>query len=205
MHILSCRHLKYALIWTLCGLGSFCHGQSAEALRVENQTLRKQLGEIKKDTAALRLELRFCKALERSDKLEIKGISNDIQIRILSCLGDNNTQMVKIEFVVSHKLVNQEVCVAADKKNIKAYDRVGNEIAVKAGDIGINAEGLFTPARCNKVPTDVPVKGNIILSSVLPSTNMVGFLSVGFKYRNHQSNTEYTYGTLEIKNLEIKW
>lgn len=186
-------------------LATFCFGQSVESLKRENQILRNQLTGLKNDTASLHSEMRLCTAIDHSRQLQIRGISNEIQIAVIACTGDRSSQTVKIEFVVTHKLSHQEVCVAADKKNIKAYDKVGNEISVKSGDLGINAEGLFTPARCNKVPTDVPVKGLIVLNNLLPSANVIGFISVGFKYRNYDSKNDYVYGTLEIRNLDVAW
>lgn len=202
----SCKiHRHNSILLTLLATTFSSFGQTTEALKRENQKLQLQINQLKIDTSALLAEVRFCKELDRSRGLEIKGVSSDLDIQIVSCTGDRNTQTVKIIFVVSHKLAHQEVCVASDKKNIKVYDRIGNEVSVKGADLGVNAEGLFTPARCNKIPTVVPVKGFIMLSNVLPSTAVLGFVSVGFKYRNFESKSDYTYGTLEIKNLSIHW
>lgn len=192
---------------TLC-ISSLAHSQSApslDALKKENQKLKSELNKLKDDTTFLAAKLKFCDALNQPRAFELKGISNSIDIDVLSCVGDRNNQTVKIEYLITHQLVHQHVCIASDTRNVKAYDEMGNEIPMKAADIGTNSEGSFTSARCNKIPTEIPVKGYIIFSSILPSTDLFKFVTAAFKFKNYDSKSDYAYGTLEIKNLKIKW
>jgi hypothetical protein len=199
------RHLiALALMaFTLSVLGQT---QTTESLRKENGILKEQLKKLKDDTLFLNSKLKFCAGLTEHKELEIKQISNSVTTRILSCLGDRNSQTVTIEFVVSHKILHQSLCIANDPTNVKAFDEMGNELPVRATDIGSGGQkDLFGSGKCNKIPTDVPVKCFVILRNVMPGTDVIKFLTVALKFRNYDSTDDYTYGNLEVKNLIIKW
>jgi hypothetical protein len=70
---------------------------------------------------------------------------------------------------------------------------------VRATEIGTNSQkDYFASGKCNKIPTDIPVRGFIVLRNVIPGTDFIKFMSVGFKYQNYDSDTDYTYSNLEV-------
>jgi hypothetical protein len=179
---------------------------SVDALKKENIQLKSQVKRLSDDTTFLRAKLKYFEKLNEPKTFEIKGISNSIDIAVLSCLGDKNNQTVTVAFVITHKILHQTICIATDRNNVKAYDEIGNELPVGTADIGTNSQGdIFGDGRCNKIPTEVPVKGFATFRNVMPGTDLIKFLTVAFKYRNFDSDGDYTYGNLEIRNLRIHW
>jgi hypothetical protein len=190
----------------LTSLYTDAKAQTSQSLKQENVALRQQVQKLKDDTLFLKIQIRQIKALDSYSQFEIKPIANTIDTKILSCKGDRNNQIVTIEFIVSHKLLNQNLCIANDQSNIKAFDALGNELPAKAVEIGsASTMDVFGGGKCNKIPTDVPVKGFVTFKNVLPGTDILKFVTVAFKFRNFDSDDEYVYGTLEVRNIKVKW
>jgi hypothetical protein len=195
-------------IFLLCAHAVLCQNQqpSLETLEKENTKLNTQLSHLKQDTVYLRSKLKYFENLNAPKTYDSKPISNNISTTVLSCLGDRDNQTVTVEFVISHKLLHQSICIATDEANVKAFDDTGTEFPLKAADLGATAQGdMFGSGKCNKVPTDVPLKGRITFRNVTPGTEILMFITAAFKYRNYDSEDDYLYGTFEIKNLKIHW
>jgi hypothetical protein len=194
------------LCLSLSGLSKAQTASSSDLLKKENSRLRTQLKLLQDDTTNLHEKLKYCQALDFSKTLEVKGIGSAYNLDVLSCKGDRESQTVKIEFVISHQILHQDVCLAVnDAKYTQAIDELGNEYPVKSTGIGTSANNYLTDGRCNKVPTDTPVKGYIVISSVMPSTQLFRFVSVMFKYRNFGSEDKFTYSNLEIRSIKVTW
>lgn len=135
----------------------------------------------------------------------VKSFSPDFDIKLLSVIGNKNNQTVEIELLLSHKVVHQKVCFNYGKNDAKLYDFEGNEYLAKGVEVGaINRVNGFGSYVCNKIPTNVPVKGKIIFKQVLSNKSKMSFstIKVGFKADDGGS---YEYGTIELTNLNVEW
>ena len=159
---------------------------------------------MKQDTTLLKSKIDYCDALSRPKNYELKSISNSFDIQILSCKGDRNNQTIRIDFVISHRLIHQKVCIAGSEENGKAYDEIGNEYKLKESQIG-NATSELFGGKCTKVPTDIPLKGYFIYRNVLPGTDLLKLAFIKFKYSDFDGGYNENNGELEIKNIKVIW
>ncbi|QFZ54628.1 hypothetical protein FEZ18_07400 [Oceanihabitans sp. IOP_32] len=135
----------------------------------------------------------------------VKSFSPNFEIKLLSVIGNKNNQTVEIELLLKHKIVHQKVCFNYGKNDAKLYDFEGNEYLAKGVEVGaINKTSGFGNFACNKIPTNVPVKGKIIFKQVLSDKSKMSFstIKVGFKADDGGS---YEYGTIELTNLNVDW
>lgn len=139
------------------------------------------------------------------DEINIKSFSNDFDLKLLSCKGDKNTQQVWIEFLIKHKNVHQKVCFNKGKKDAKAYDLEGNEYNSNTVSIGSEINKGYGAFICNKIPTNVPVKASINLIKILPTVEKLSFVTVKIGFKDFDDSYKYTYGNIEIQNLDIDW
>lgn len=142
------------------------------------------------------------------DDTHIKSFSPDFEVKLLSVIGDKNNQTVEIELLLKHKIVHQEICFNYGKKDAKLYDFEGNEYLSKAVQIGAlnqkNAPRFDGSYVCNKIPTNVPVKGKILFKQVLSDKSKMSFATVKVGYKAFDGGT-YEYGNIELTNLTVDW
>lgn len=141
------------------------------------------------------------------DDTHIKSFSPDFEVKLLSVIGDKNNQTVEIEVLLKHKIVHQKVCFNYGKGDAKLYDFEGNEYLSKGVQIGALSQKdvlSFGSYVCNKVPTNVPVKGKILFKQVLSDTSKMSFATVKIGYKAFDGGT-YEYGTIELTNLNVDW
>jgi hypothetical protein len=129
-------------IFGLISLNLLFGQTNCEELTAENKSLKAQLG------------------YKPNEEVSIKGISESVEIQIIDCIGSSDQQTVTINFVISHSMAHQEMCINIDDEDSKAYDIQGNEFLAKYGNTG--NESTTSNYACNKVPTSVPVKGSIV-------------------------------------------
>ena len=139
------------------------------------------------------------------DKINIKSFSNDFDLKLLSCKGDKNKQQVNIEFLIKHKNVHQKVCFNKGKDDAKAYDLEGNEYNSNTVSVGSKINNSYGFSICNKIPTNVPVKASINLIKILPTVEKLSFVTVKIGFKDFDGSYKYTYGNIEIQNLDIDW
>jgi len=130
---------------------------------------------------------------------KVKSFSPNIDVKILSVVGDKKAQTVTVNLLISHKLVHQKVCL--DNSRINAFDYEGNEYYSKAVAVGNARSGDFI---CNTIPTEVPVKSYIVFKQILPSVKGLKFAAarVGFGPADSWSNE---FESLELSDLVIDW
>jgi hypothetical protein len=130
---------------------------------------------------------------------KVKSFSPNIDVKILSVVGDKKAQTVTVNLLISHKLVHQNVCL--DNSRINAFDYEGNEYYSKAVAVGNARSGDFI---CNTIPTEVPVKSYIVFKQILPSVKGLKFAAarVGFGPADSWSNE---FESLELSDLVIDW
>jgi len=130
---------------------------------------------------------------------KVKSFSPNIDVKILSVVGDKKAQTVTVNLLISHKLVHQNVCL--DNSRINAFDYEGNEYYSKAVAVGNARSGDFI---CNTIPTEVPVKSYIVFKQILPSVKGLKFAAarVGFGPADSWSNE---FAGLELSDLVIDW
>jgi len=139
------------------------------------------------------------------DDIYIKSFSPNFEVKLLSVIGNKNSQTVEIELLIKHKIVHQKVCFNYGKNDAKLYDFEGNEYLAKGVEVGaISKPSGFGGYVCNKIPTNVPVKGKIIFKQVLSDKSKMSFstIKIGFKADDGGS---YKYGTIELTNLNVEW
>ena len=166
------NYLLLALLFTACS-----STQPTTSNKVENTIIKKEIS-------------------------NIKSFSNDFNVKLLSVNGDKNNQTVKIEFLISHKLVHQKLCFNFGKNDAKMYDFEGNEYLAKSASIGaINKTYGYA---CNKAPTNVPLKATIIYKQILSDKDKMSFATIKVGYKANDGG-RYEYGALELNNIKIDW
>lgn len=139
------------------------------------------------------------------DDTYIKSFSPDFNIKLLSVIGNKNNQTVEIEMLITHKIVHQKVCFNYGENNAKLYDFEGNEYLAKGVELGAITRPIgFGSYICNKIPTNVPVKGKIIFKQVLSDKSKMSFLTIKVGFRADDGGS-YEYGAIELSNLDVEW
>lgn len=135
----------------------------------------------------------------------IKSFSSNFNVKYLSAIGDENNQTVTVNFLISHKLVHQDICIGSidyRERTNSVYDFSGNEYVAKTFFVG-NKQNTFLA--CNKIPTNVPVKVSVEFKQVLPTVKELSYLDVAIGYRSFDSSDSYKKSNLEINNIKIDW
>ena len=172
-----------------------------------------RMGEVVSQTADFQTVADKMKTSETNTNQEngtIKSFSPKFEVKLLSVIGNKVEQTVTLEFLISHKLVHQNVCfVDSDNSSfnyiangIRAYDFEGNEYLVKTASIGKKVNFLFSV--CNKIPTEVPMKASVTFKQILPSVKGLSFVSIVTSFGAYDDwKTENK--SLEVSNVSINW
>lgn len=177
--------------------------QNCDALKKENQNLKATISKLRQDTTFLNEKIALCDYLNKPKEYDIKSFSAAFNVEVLSCKGDRGQQTVTVEFLISHSLPHQELCINIGTEDAKAADELGNSFQAKEGNIATKSTTYgYT---CTKVPTDVPTKSYIIFRNIMPSTDIIKFLTIRYGFRNADGGGQYSMGNLEIRNLKIQW
>jgi hypothetical protein len=172
-----------------------------------------RMGEVVSQTADFQTVADKMKTSETNTNQEngtIKSFSPKFEVKLLSVIGNKVEQTVTLEFLISHKLVHQNVCfVDSDNSSfnyiangIRAYDFEGNEYLVKTASIGKKVNFLFSV--CNKIPTEVPMKASVTFKQILPSVKGLSFVSIVTSFGAYDDwKTENK--NLEVSNVSINW
>ena len=131
---------------------------------------------------------------------KVKSFSPNIDVKILSVVGDKKAQTVTVNLLISHKLVHQNVCL--DNSRINAFDYEGNEYYSKAVAVGNAKSGDFS---CNTIPTEVPVKSYIVFKQILPSVKGLKFAAARVGFGPADSWSSELFANLELSDLVIDW
>lgn len=134
---------------------------------------------------------------------KIKSFSSNFDVKLLSAEGDINNQTVTLTFLISHKLVHQEVCFNGSKDS-KLYDFNGNEYNAKLVSVGSATERIWSYA-CNKIPTNIPVKAVVIFNKILPENKEFSYSEIKVGYKSFDSYDSHSYGNLEVNNINVNW
>ena len=142
------------------------------------------------------------------DSTKLKSFSSNFNVKLISAEGDINQQTVTLTFLISHKLIHQEVCFNGGEYS-KLYDFNGNEYNGK--EISVGNAGITKPIfggadySCSKIPTNIPVKGKVIFNKVLPSVKEFSYAEIKVGYKAFDSNDSYQYGNIEVNNIKVDW
>lgn len=140
---------------------------------------------------------------------KIKSFNSNFDVKLVSADGDVNQQTVTLTFLISHKLIHQEVCFNGNEHS-KLYDFNGNEYngkKISVGNAGMS-KSIFGGAdySCSKIPTNIPVKGKVIFNKILPTVKEFSYSDIKVGYRPFDSDSyEYTYGNIEVNNIKVDW
>ncbi|MBW8323704.1 MAG: hypothetical protein K0M50_02965 [Prolixibacteraceae bacterium] len=176
--------------------------QNIDAIKKENLNLKAVINSLKQDTAFLNKKINMCDFFNQPKEFELVSFSKDFNVELLSCKGDRGLQTVMVEVLISHKLPHQEVCMGIRTDDAQAADELGNFFAAKEASI---ANQTTTYRICATVPSGVPTKSYIIFRNIMPSTDILKFLTLRYRFRNADGGGSYSNGNLEIRNLKIQW
>ena len=141
-----------------------------------------------------------------TNEMTVKPFSNDVDIRILSIDGNKSQQTITVNFVLKTDLPHQQVglidAVCGTYGEGKAYDGDGTEYNLRGVSLGNNTAGSHVT---NKLPTAVPLKGNITFANVLPKVGMLSFITFYMSSRNYDGGEHCQGGNVEIRNAKIDW
>lgn len=137
---------------------------------------------------------------------KIKSFNSNFDTKLISADGDINDQTVTLTFLVSHKIVHQEVCFNGNEAS-KLYDFDGNEYNAKEVSVGnAGRNGIFSNSSCNKIPTNIPVKVKAVFNKILPSVKEFSYSEIKVGYKAFDNNDyNYSYGNLEVNNIKVNW
>lgn len=138
------------------------------------------------------------------DSTKLKSFSSNFNVKLISAEGDINQQTVTLTFLISHKLIHQEVCFNGDEKS-KLYDFNGNEHNGKEISVGTATRGVLSNYACNKIPTNIPVKAKVVFNQILPSTKEFSYAEIKVGYKAFDSYDSYQYGNIEVNNIKVDW
>lgn len=179
------------LILTMTMIAHFNFSQtSVEALKKELSKTKSENQKLKDENKFLKDKIVFYQGLS-NDSIEIKPFDSNYEIKVLSCKGDRISQTVKIEIILSHKMVNQHF--ASRDYTSQAIDNLGNSYKISG-----SYEQRFT-----QIFTDTPLKLTYTVNSILPGTEMFKNVALTMDSRNKSCWGEFH--TTEIKNLKITW
>lgn len=144
-----------------------------------------------------------------SNELSVKSFHPNFLLKLVSAEGNTNDQTVTLTYLVSHKMVHQNVCLATESR-AKLFDYNGNEYNAKTVIVAnennrkdyIKSGSAF----CNKIPTNVPVKLIVVFNKVLPSNKEFSY-SESLVFFKDFDNDDYNYniGNIEVNNLKVQW
>lgn len=114
--------------------------------------------------------------------------SEDFAIQMQYCIGNSAAQVVKLQFLLTHQLSNQNVIV----KGVNAYDEEGNSynFYVNNGS-GYWGDRFYIP---NNQPRKIKMQVDAILSKVTVFSSLV------FTVSTSNGTTEVT-----LRNVPITW
>lgn len=135
---------------------------------------------------------------------KLKSFSSNFEVKLLSADGDINQQTVALTFLISHKLIHQQVCFNGRDQS-KLYDFNGNEYNGNDVSVGSATKGIIGSDACNKIPTNIPVKAKVVFNKILPTTKEFSYAEIKVGYKSFDSNDMYQYGTIEANNIKVDW
>jgi|GEM_PF-6460150 len=175
-----------------------------DKLKNDNALLKNQIKNLQQDTTYLKQTINTCDLLKHSNEIVVKNNNPNYTFEYLECTGDRNMQTVTITFMISQNLVHQNFTFS-DKYNIlKSYDNLGNTFAFKSTTFPIKEDMNGDNVQ---IPTGVRIKGSLVFSNVLPSTEQITSMLFYFFTTNLDGGFyDYTKPySVEFKNMPIKW
>lgn len=142
----------------------------------------------------------FCEAINNDTTWQVQSPWDFLDIKVVSCKGDRETQTVAVELLITNSNVNQHVYLQSNES--VAIDNTGRTGRIKSfSDISINS------GRQNgTIYTDVPVRVKLSFSQFIPGTEK--FNLIAFQMSSGDTKGE-SYAaqrrTVEIKNVAIEW
>jgi hypothetical protein len=126
-------------------------------------------------------------------EMTVKSFDPNFEVKVLSIIGSINEQTVTVTFLISHKLVHQNVSFYPYGENGLLYDFNGNVYGFKSYD-----------SQNDKIPTKVPVKKSITFKQILPEVKKFSFMSLKVNFRPIE-NYNNESGSIEVSNLKVDW
>jgi hypothetical protein len=167
--------------------------QDCSKLALENRELSNQI-----------LALKTHYGLNEYADAEIKNPDENTKFKIIEIVGTKNDQSVVLKFqLLQNNKVHQKVKLVNDyDSQSKAYDEFGNEYEVASGRLG-QSQGRLNLT--NKLPTGVPLAGEIRFTKVLSSVTHFRLIAIEFYSKDFEDGANLIEGLIELKNVKIKW
>jgi hypothetical protein len=175
---------------------------NCDKIQNENLSLKNKIAALQQDTAFLHSKLAYYDKLNSNVDYSLASFSSQYIVKVLNCSGDRGAQTVRIDFVLHHKRVNQEVTVYGIDGRSNAYDEIGNAFTAKAASLGTVSHKSFATSI---VPTALDVRGYIIFSGVIGGTSRLKLVQIFVESKDADGRQNGIEGKVDIRNLKIDW
>lgn len=141
--------------------------------------------------------------LTKFETVEITNNFKNVDFSLLSCFGDKKSQTVTIVYTLLTKDVHQRLTIYGTGSQSTAIDFKGNQFPVKEVSIGLESSPGWLVT--NKLSTDVPLKGTITFSNILPNVPNFSSVSINLSTASFDGGFNEQQSVVEVKNLPISW
>ena len=146
-----------------------------------------------------------CNLLNTNEDMEIVNSNDDLDFKIISVTGSTDAQTITLKFLIKHELVNKEFDLHVGSGKPLAYNVVGEALEFKSADFPNSPSQIHRGVMGVKVPTSVPVQGQIEFQNVLPGTTQLSYIGLNYYLLNLRGNRDRETYEIEIRNISVDW
>lgn len=180
------KKLLFSITMILCVMQ--INAQDCSELTQANETLKKEIAELKKILLLVKPQQEFK--------------AKDLRIKLLSVKGDQREQSVKIEVLFTNTGVNIDRMTTSVKSIIEAG---GNEVILHKAFLGAKeARGLFGASM--ELYRDTPLKCTYIFKGVVPETSIIKAFPLPFRYHKEGTRSiDMVEDRIIFNDITIDW
>ncbi|MDR6299425.1 hypothetical protein [Mesonia maritima] len=146
-----------------------------------------------------------CKLLNVNGDIEIVNSNDDLDFKIISLTGSTDSQTITLKFLIKHELINKEFDLHVGSGKPIAYNVLGEGIEFKSATFPNSPNQIHRGVMSVKVPTSVPVQGQIEFQNVLPGTTQLSYIELNYYLLNLRGNRDRETYKIEIRNISVDW
>lgn len=148
-------------------------------------TVLNQCDELKKENEFLKKTLKINEPIKTFEQ-------DDIEIKLISAIGNIKTQTIKIEYVIINKIKIRQFLIDAFKEQFVSID--GDLIPVTKSYNVFNIELI----------TDIPIKTSVEIGTILPENKLIKLTTMKYKIGPLYTPSEIN-GTAEFRDIPVIW
>lgn len=138
----------------------------------------------------------FCESINISSATTVNSSLKNLDFKLLSAVGDRNTQSVTITFLVANKGLNQKVYI--DRFGATAIDVIGNGGSIS--EISVGSETHF-----GTLYTNASVRVKLTFNSIMPGMEMFNMVAFKMSSVDENSRVSPVKEQVEVRNVPIIW